>query len=335
MRLIKGCLKCYREHGLKYTLRRILYHLGLMNDNKNSTHKLVTKKDYDFYFKLSSKEYKKELKLWYKSITGKELDLENPKTFNEKIQWMKLYDSTPLKTQLADKYLVRNWVKDKIGEQYLIPLLGVYDRFDEIDFDKLPNQFALKTNHGSGWNIIVHNVSNLKKDDAKKKFDAWLNRNYAFNYGIELHYMNIPPKIICEEYMADLQGDIYDYRFFCFNGEPKYVWVDIGSGTNHHKRNVYDINWVLQHYKVNYPNIVPEPKKPNNFEEMLECVKKLCAEFAFVRVDFYSLKGKAYFGEMTFTPQSGTGKWEDEEQNRIYGDLIKLPIKSPLPKRLR
>ena len=335
-RKIRGGIRCYEEHGLRYTLKRVLHHLGLEKRAEEPKRLKKTKKDYDYYLGLKSEQYEEELKLWFKERTGKELDLENPKTFNEKIQWMKLYDSTPLKTRLADKYLVREWVKEKIGEEYLIPLLGVYDSFDEIDFEELPNQFALKTNHGSGWNIIIHDVSNLDKKEAKKKFDGWLKRNYAFNYGMELHYMNILPKIICEKYMADLaDGDIYDYRFFCFNGVPEFVWVDIGSGTNHHKRNIYDVNWVLQNYRVNYPNLEPAPEKPSNFDEMLECVKKLCVDFAFVRVDFYSSNGKVYFGEMTFTPQSGTGKWEDEEQNELYGELIKLPEKSSLPERKR
>jgi len=335
-RKIRGGIRCYEEHGLRYTLKRVLHHLGLEKRAEEPKRLKKTKKDYDYYLGLRPEQYEEELKLWFKERTGKELDLENPKTFNEKIQWMKLYDSTPLKTQLADKYLVRDWVKEKIGEEYLIPLLGVYDSFDEIDFEELPNQFALKTNHGSGWNIIIHDVSNLDKKEAKKKFDGWLKRNYAFNYGMELHYMNILPKIICEKYMADLaDGDIYDYRFFCFNGVPEFVWVDIGSGTNHHKRNIYDVNWVLQNYRVNYPNLEPAPEKPSNFDEMLECVKKLCVDFAFVRVDFYSSNGKVYFGEMTFTPQSGTGKWEDEEQNELYGELIKLPEKSSLPERKR
>ena len=221
----------------------------------------------------------------------------------------------------------------KIGKKYLIPLLGVWDHFEEINFDALPEQFVLKTNHGSGWNLVVRDKKSIDLKVTKEKFDGWLKRNYAFTYGLELQYMNIPPKIIAEEYIADLDGDILDYRFFCFNGKPVYVWVDIGSGTSHHKRNIYDINWNLQSYKVNYPLIEPEPEKPKTFDEMVACAKKLSKGFAFVRVDFYSVKDHVYFGEMTFTPQSGTGKWEDPKQNRIYGDLIKLPAKSPIPER--
>lgn len=334
-RMLRGLIFCFEEHGLRYTFKRILAHLNLKkNDAMNSNMKKeYERRNYDYYSKLSPDKYEKELKIWYEKITRSSLDLNNPQTFNEKIQWLKLNDSTPLKTRLADKYLVRDWVKGKIGEQYLIPLLGVWDYFEEIDFNKLPNQFVLKANHGSGWNYIVKDKNKFDKEDARKKFDIWMHRNFAFVFGLELHYMNIHPKILAEKYMADLDGDIFDYRFFCFNGNPTYVWVDVGSGTSHHKRNIYDMNWNLQTYKVNYPNIEPAPEKPETFDEMVRCARILSQGFALVRVDFYSVKNHVYFGEMTFTPQSGTGKWEDSKQNRLYGDLIKLPPKSPIPER--
>lgn len=343
-RKIRGGIRCYKENGFYYTVERCLIHLHLYNfilkrknSNKTAPSSTVSsepvQRDYSFYEKLPIKQYPKELSLWYKKVTGNTLNLIHPRTFNEKIQWLKLYDSTPLKTRLADKYLVRAWVKEKIGDEYLIPILGVWDSFDEIDFDKLPNQFVLKANHGSGWNIVVKDKKKLNIKEAKQKFDNWMHKNFAFTWGLELHYMNIPPKIIAEKYMADLDGDIYDYRFFCFNGTPKYVWVDIGSGTSHHKRNIYDVNWNFQNYHVNYPQIVPAPEKPKTFDEMVRCATILCENFAFVRVDFYSVNDHVYFGEMTFTPQGGVGKWEDETQNRHYGDLIKLPPKSPIPER--
>lgn len=323
-RKIKGCIKCYKEHGFKYTFNRLLVHLCLKQK--------VKKKDYNYYKNISPNKYENELKEWYKNITHQNLNLDNPKTFNEKIQWLKLYDSTPLKTRLADKYLVRKWVEEKIGKEHLIPLLGVWDKFDDIDFNKLPNQFVLKANHSSGWNIIVKNKNTFDREIAKNKFDIWLNKNYAFTSGFELHYMNIPPKIIAEKYIADLDGDIYDYRFFCFNGEPKYIWIDIGSGTSHHRRNIYDLDWNLQNYRVNYPNIFGKIEKPKTLSRMIEYAAKLSKDFAFVRVDFYSVNNHVYFGEMTFTSQSGIGKWEDEKYNLHYGELIKLPSKQSIPK---
>lgn len=272
-----------------------------------------------------------QLMNWYRKHKGCFLDLENPRDFNSKIQWLKLFDSTPLKTQLADKYLVRDWVAKKIGEKYLIPLLGVWDSFDEIKFSELPNQFVLKANHASGYNIIVKDKLDLNVEEAKEKFDTWMQRDFLWSY--ELHYMNIPKKIIAEKYMADFEGDIYDYRFFCFNGKPEYIWVDVGSGTDHHKRNIYDMAWNLQDYKVNYPQFDHEVAKPETLDEMIKCASVLSEGFAFVRVDFYSVNGNVYFGEMTFTPQGGTGKWEDNAQNMLYGSLITLPDKSPIPTR--
>ncbi len=350
-RKIRGGIYCFQEHGLGYTMRRMLIHLHLTEDeyksvSRKSASVTITKKplekkatqvkrDYDFYRLLPPEEYEAELVGWFKRVTGEDLHLNNPRTFNEKIQWLKLYDSTPIKTRLADKYLVRAWVEEKIGAEYLVPLLGVWDSFEEIDFDKLPGQFVLKANHGSGWNIIVTDKSKLDIEDSRKKFNVWLQKNYAFGYGLELHYMNIPSKIIAEKYIADLAEDIMDYRFFCFNGSVKYIWVDTGSGTKHHKRSIFDINWELQDYSVNYPNIEPMPPKPYKFDEMLEKAEILSKNFAFVRIDFYSTENQIYFGEITFTPQSGVGKWSDERQNQLYGDLIQLPSKSPLPKRLR
>lgn len=160
--LLNGGIKCYREHGMKYTLNRVLVHLHLKKENVNI-------KNYNYYKNLSPDKYSEELKLWYKYNTGKTLNLDNPVTFNEKLQWLKLYDSTPLKTQLADKYLVRKWIKEKIGEEYLVPLLGVWDKFDDIDFTKLPNSFVLKANHGCGWNIIVKDKSKFNVQEARKK----------------------------------------------------------------------------------------------------------------------------------------------------------------------
>ena len=333
----RGFIRCLQENGASYTLYRILVHLHLQQgddgisfsnvpieypNSNQATEKPVVKpnkivRDYNYFLHLDPSQYENELKLWYKQVTKEDLDLDNPQTFNEKIQWLKLYDSTPLKTKLSDKYLVRDWIKEQIGEKYLIPLIGVWKHFDDIDFDRLPQQFVLKCNHASGWNIIVNDKSTLDFNMAKDKFDTWIGKNFAFAWGLELQYMNIPPLIVAEKYMADLDGDILDYRFFCFNGIPKYVWVDIGSGTSHHKRNIYDMQWSLQPYGVNYPHIDPAPEKPETFDEMVNCARKLCRGFSFVRVDFYSVNGKVYFGEMTFTPQSGTGKWESEEQNRL------------------
>ena len=267
-----------------------------------------------------------ELKEWYWKRTGKILNLDHPRSFNEKIQWLKLCDTTPLKTMLADKYKVRSYVCEKIGDQYLIPIYGVWNDFTEIDFTKLPNQFVLKCNHGSGWNYIVRDKSKIDYKKLCMRFNNWLNSDFSCRPGLELQYRDIQPRIIAEKYISEIDGEVYDYRFYCFNGNPLYVWVDSGSGTSDHKRTIFNIDWELQNYKVNYPNIRPCPSKPDNYAEMVECARKLSDGFIFVRVDLYSVNGKIYFGEMTFTPQSGAGDWEKDEIDMYYGSLMKLPI---------
>ena len=274
----------------------------------------------------NEKDFPKILKQWYKKRTGKNLNLENPKTFNEKIQWLKLYDNSPLKTKLADKYLVREWIEEQIGSKYLIPLLGVWNNFDEIDFDKLPEKFVLKANHGSHWNIIVKDKSKLDKSKAKKKFDKWMARDYTFKAGLELQYRGIKPKIIAEKFIEDTNGELNDYKIMCFNGEPKFVWVDCGRYSNHTK-NIYDLDWNLQPFKMTYPISKTPIARPENLDKMIELAKILCKDFAFVRVDFYNVDGKIYFGEMTFTSMSGTDKFEPEKYDLELGNMLTLPEK--------
>ena len=289
--------------------------------------------DYQYYIALSPVYYEAALIDWYHERTGDWLDLNNPQLFNEKIQWLKLYDCTEKKTILSDKYLVKKEISDRIGKEYVIPLLGVWNKFDEIEFDKLPNQFVLKANHGSGLNVIVRDKSALDYKDVSKKFNGWMNKNYAFQIGFELQYMNIERKIIAEPYIGEIDSNVLDYRFFCFDGVPTYIWVDSESGTPNHKRNIYDINWNMQDYNVNYPHIEEEVCCPEKLNEMISLAQKLSEGFAFVRVDFYYINNIIYFGELTFTPQSGIGKWDDPMQNLHYGELIKLPPRKSLPQR--
>lgn len=287
--------------------------------------------DYKEYYRLyldqndNTTKNRRDLIYWYKRVTQKDLDLDNPRTFNEKIQWLKLYDSTPIKTQLADKYRVREWVKEKIGEEYLIPLLGVYDAFDEIDFDKLPDKFVMKCNHGSGWNIIVPDKSKLDLQDAKSKIDRWMNDNYAFKAGCELHYRDIQPKIVIEEFLDEISNNIYDYRFFCCNGKVEQIWIDVFSGTPEHKRKIYDKNWNELNIIVKWPRLETSLPRPKNLEKMIELSEKMSKEFSLVRVDFYDINDKIYFGEMTFTSMSGIGKFEPEIEDLKLGQKIKLP----------
>ena len=363
-RKIKGGIRCYKEHGLHYTLRRTLVHLHLidekteenfiLNDTKPmqqmknlSTVQATTtkpdasltrssvKRDYDFYKQLSPEKYEEELKLWFERTTKENLDLANPRTYNEKLQWMKLYDSTPLKTRLADKYLVRDWVKEKIGEEYLIPLLGVWDNFDEIDFDKLPSSFVLKANHGCGWNIIVKDKNKFDINDAKRKFDNWMQMNFAFKFGLELHYMNIPPKIIVEEYLENDNNDLYDYKVFCFNGKAENIMY-LSERKQGLKMAFFDLEWNKLPFTYSFPRNEADIPKPKNLDLLIKLSEKLANGFPHVRVDFYILNdGSLKFGEMTFSSASGTCKWNPPEQNYIYGNLIQLPKKSPLPEKCK
>lgn len=284
--------------------------------------------DYDFYASLKPEQYAGELKEWYSHLMGRKLNLDHPCTYNEKIQWLKLYDSTPLKTRLADKYLVREWVKEKIGEKYLVPLLGVWDSFDDIDFDALPQRFVLKANHGCGWNLIVKDKNQLDLEDAREKFNTWMGLNYAFCNGLELHYMHIQPKIIAEEYLENNDRDLYDYKVFCFGGKALHV-MHVTDRSVGRKMTFYDTQWQMQTFARGTLIGHEAAPRPQRLEELVEVAEKLAQGFAHVRVDFYVLNdGTLKFGELTFTPASGTCLWNPPQ---LYGDLIVLPEKSPIP----
>ena len=318
-RKIRGVLRCNREHGIRYTVQRINERLN--GEFKNRFHK-ENVRDYDYYKNISASRYRRELMLWYEDKTGHTFNLRNPRSYNEKIQWLKLYDNSPLKTRLADKFLVREWVKGKIGEEYLIPLLGVWESFDQVDFAKLPDKFVLKANHGSGWNIRVTDKRSFNVSDARNKFHKWMNTDFAFVAGFELHYKGIRPRIIAEQYLGN--GDLPDYKVMCFNGRPHYIWVD-SERYSDHKRDVFDLEWNLQPFTIHHPNSETAPERPQNLSLMIKLAEILCEGFAHVRVDFYEMDGKLYFGEMTFTSESGIGKFSSEEYDLLLGNLIRLP----------
>lgn len=281
---------------------------------------------YIYYKSINEKNYSKILSKIYKNQMREELDWSNIRTYNEKMQWAKLYDKNPLKTTLTDKYLVREWVSSKIGDNYLVPLLGVWDTFEEINFEKLPDKFVLKTNNGSGTNIIVSDKRKFNKLEAKKKIDKWLKTNFAFVTGFEMHYKEIKSKVIAEEYLEDKNGDLKDYKFFCFDGVVYYCWID-SQRFNDHRRNVYNLEWELQEWtQHNYKNTDLEVSKPDNFESMVNIAKDLCQGFPHVRIDLYNVNGKIYFGEMTFTSGSGFEKIHPYKYNLMLGELWKLPI---------
>ena len=241
---------------------------------------------------------------------------------------MKLYDSTYEKTRFADKYLVREWIKETIGERYLVPLLGVWDRFEDIDFDKLPENYVLKCNHGSGMNLVVKN--NLDKEKARELFDKWMNTNYAFRAGLEMHYADMPRKIIAEKYIEEMDGSLYDYKIHCFGGEPKFIQCigdrDLKKHTGYQMN--YDTEWhELDWTFEDYPRFPYEVAKPVCLDEMLDVAKKLSAGFSYVRVDLYEIKGNVLFGEMTFTPASGNYRYQGSFTRDVdmrLGEMIEL-----------
>lgn len=271
--------------------------------------------------KLSKEKYKNILSKMYKKRIGHNLDWNNLCTYTEKMQWEKLYNDNPLKTQLSDKYKVREWVKEKIGEEYLIPLLGVWENFEDIDFSTLPDKFVLKTNHGSGTNYIVKDKSKINLKQLKRLFNDWMKIDYAFNTGFEMHYSNIKPLIIAEKYIESEYNELQDYKFLCFNNKPYYCWVDMNRYTSH-TRNVYDLDWNLQEWNQFTYGTYKEPiEKPKNFDKMIEIAECLCKGFSHVRVDLYNVKGRIYFGEMTFTNGSGLDPIVPEEYDTKLGDL--------------
>ncbi|MBR1729490.1 MAG: hypothetical protein IJ728_08205 [Selenomonadaceae bacterium] len=283
--------------------------------------------DDGYFFKdITPEEYPLMLSYWYKMRTGEDVDLENPKKFNDKLQWLKLYDRDPLKTLLTDKYLVRDYIKEKIGEKYLIPLLGVWDNFDEINFDELPDRFVLKCNHGSAMNVIVKDKSKLDIAKAKANFDRWLKINYAYN-GLQLQYLDIKPKIIAEEYIENLPGDLWDYKFWCFGGKVESIMFLSNRGKGLCKNN-YDRNWKKMDFSSSdYPSSDLKVDKPDNLDEMIDLSEQLSKGFAYVRIDLYRLNdGTIKFGEFTFTPFNGLYTWHPESMNDYFGELIKLPI---------
>lgn len=288
---------------------------------------IISRKAYLDLKYLPVAKHKLNIEKEYKKKTGYELNLENPKTYTEKMQWSKLYDNTSIKTELTDKHLVREWVSKIIGPEYLIPVYGVWENISDINFKELPNAFVLKANHASGWNIVVKDKSTFDYHLAKKKFDKWLNKNYAYVYGLQLHYKNITPRIVCEKYIEDSSGELVDYKFMCFDGKVYYCWLDVGRFQDH-RRNVYNTDWELQPWiQHEYQNTDYPIEKPKNFEKMIEIAEKLCQNFSHVRVDLYNVDGKIYFGEMTFTNGSGYEMIYPNEYNYTLGNLWNLPFK--------
>lgn len=266
------------------------------------------------------------LKIMYYCRMGNILNLKNPATFNEKLQWLKIYDHKPKYTTLADKFAVRKYITDTIGEEYLVPILGVYDNFDDINFDALPNKFVLKCTHDSGGVVICNNKQSFNIDEARKKINKCLKTNFYY-LGREQLYKNIKPRIVCEQFMENTTGDeLLDYKVMCFNGKSKCLFICSNrSSKDGLKVDFYDMNWKIMPFDRHYPRSGRQLEKPVNYNKMIQLSEKMAKDLPFVRVDFYEVDGRLYFGELTFYPGSGFEKFEPSKYDYKLGEWLMLP----------
>ena len=276
------------------------------------------------YNNMPDEEYLKKL---YRINMGRDLNLDNPITFNEKLQWLKLHCRKSEYTKMVDKYLVKEYVENIIGKEYIIPTIGVWDKFEDIDFKKLPDQFVLKCTHDSGGLIICKDKSKLDKKAAKKIINRSLKRNFYYT-GREWPYKDVKPRIIAEQYMEDdSTSELRDYKFFCFDGEAKALFIasDRQTKGEETKFDFFDMNYRHLDIRNGHPNAKKPPQKPVKFDEMRILAERLSAGIPHLRVDFYEVNGKTYFGELTFSHWSGMVPFEPEKWDEIFGSWIKLP----------
>lgn len=267
------------------------------------------------------------LKMMFYKHFKRNLNFKRPETFSEKLQWLKMNDRKPEYTVFVDKYKVREYIKGKIGEEYLVPLLGVWNDASSIDFSKLPNQFVLKCNHDSKSTIICRDKSQLNKQQAVEKLNKRLNLN-AYWYGREWPYKNVKPLVIAEQYLkSEKDESLTDYKVLCFNGKAKYVQVYCGRGTDHYTLDYYDMEWNIMRIEQKGIKLTEQPlKKPVFLDEMISLSEVLAKELIHARIDWYYVNGQLYFGEITFFDGSGFVPFLKEQDDTLLGNLIKLPI---------
>lgn len=269
------------------------------------------------------------LSMLYRFRMNKKMNWKNPLTFNEKLQYLKVYDRKPIYSKMVDKYDAKEYVANIVGDEYIIPTLGVWDNFDDIDFNTLPNQFVLKCTHDSGGLVICKDKNSFDKQEAKKKIQSSLKSKYYLYYR-EWAYKSIKPRIIAEQYMEDKEtGDLRDYKFFAFNGVPKALFIAtdrnaVGKDTCF---DFFDMDFKHLDIRNGHPNADIVPAKPKNFELMKSLASVLSKDIPQLRVDFYEVNGKVYFGELTFAHWGGMMPFEPEKWDRTFGDWIDLPSK--------
>lgn len=312
------------SHNKKYKVITIAGIKIKIRTDKAKEKALAKAKAKSYDPKLSTKEKKLILEEQFERYVGYKPSIDKPKTFNEKIQWLKLYNEDPLLTKCADKYLVREYVKEKIGEQYLIPLLGVWDKAEDIDFDKLPDKFVLKVNWGSGQNIIVKDKSKLDIQDTVQKLNKWMepHSNHYF-YSFEWCYKDIQPKIIAEEYIEQMDGYLVDYKIHIFEGNP--FLAQIIDRWESHKETIYKIDsWQKTELHFTYELLEKKFDKLPSFEIIQKLSEELSKDFCYVRADFYDINSKIYFGELTFYPGCGFLSMPLSWDKKL-GDMLTLP----------
>jgi len=268
------------------------------------------------------------IKLYYRMRVGTKLDVKNPKTLNEKLQWLKFNYRFPLQSIVSDKLLVRDYVKEKIGEQYLIPLLGKWKNYEDIDFSTLPEKFVLKCNHDSGGLIVCRDKNKLNYRKAKNKITKSLKSNFYY-IGREYQYRNIKPMILCEKFISDNGNIPMDYKIYCFNGKPDVILVckDRFSRNTHRASYLYyDQDWNFVPLNKGDDEIDdPKIERPKNLEKMLEIAQILSKDFIFARIDLYNIDGTIYFGEITLSPNSGFDADITKETDAMFGKKINIP----------
>lgn len=271
------------------------------------------------------KDDKKAVVSYYKKKSGGRIaDLEHPTLFSEKLQWYKLNHHAPLMQTVANKYTVRAYL-ESIGYGHLLnDIYGIFTNVSDIDFDKLPDQFVLKGTHGSGFNIIVKDKTKLNRRQAKMMMRAWLKQHIAWS-GREWVYQEMPRHIMAEKYLEDETGELRDYKFYCFNGKPAFMQLEVGRGTEHNTRNFYDMDWKLMPFGKELPhNPNLDVPRPQMFDEMKTIAADLCKPFQYVRVDLYQVGGKVYFGELTFFPAGGAPDFVPAEYDKVVGNMWRL-----------
>lgn len=314
------------KFGFLYTFFLVLEKLGIIKE----TPFWMLKKRQGYYSSLSVQQQKEELSGFYENLIGRKPDLDNPKTFTEKLQWLKFNDSTEEKALLSDKYEAPKIIEQQYGSLgiKIIPQLGVWERAEDIDFDALPQKFVLKCTHGSAMNIIVKNKSLLDVNKTRKKLNEWLALDFSMVTGMfELHYKYIKPRIIAEKFIEETDGNLHDYKFHCFHGEPKFIEFIGDRIFNSHEyfSAIYSSTWEKTTISFNGDKLYEEDfPVPQKLDQMLILAKKMSQNYEYVRVDFYYLQNEVYFGEMTFTPDAGMIKFNDDKIDEEWGTWITL-----------